>query len=139
MKLILQLKEGAVCRLSNFFPFQVKDSVSCGLRSHIVCLCQCCDAMCVEKTCPHIHKRISDHKGISVIQAKKPSNPSLSSILSHHRETDHPLSFNDFSILSSFSSSFELSLQENILNKEIKPSVNSNISSFSLSLFQFIR
>ena len=90
--------------------------------------------MYVGKTCPLIHTRVSDHNGISVTRGKKLSNPSLSSILSHHRETGHPISFNDFSILSSCSSSFGLPLQENILIKEIKPSVNSNLSPFSLSL-----
>ena len=54
-------------------------------------------------------KLISKKYKFSALSGKKLSNPSLSSILSHPRETSHPISFNNLSMLSSCSSSLTYS------------------------------
>ena len=51
------------------------------------------------------------------------------------RITYHPISPDDLSILSSCSSSFELLLKESLLISKLKPSLNANLSSVPLVLY----
>ena len=71
---------------------------------------------------------------ISSLTGKKHSNPPLTSILSHHQETNHPVSFEDFKILSSSLFEYELLLHESLLISKFKPSLNANIGSAPLLL-----
>ena len=68
------------------------------------------------------------------ITGKKCYNPPHTSILSHHRDKNHPVSFEDFKILSSSSFEYDLLLHESLLISKLKPSLNANIGSASLSL-----
>ena len=122
-------------RPSNLFPF--KDRVPFGLRSYVVYLfkCQCYDALYVCQTCRHLHTRILDLMGISALIGKKFGNHSLSAIFHHHCDIGHPLTPNDFSILTSSSTSFELFLRESLLINKLKPTPNATIGSYPLSLF----
>ena len=56
------------------------------------------------------------------------SYASNSSVLAHHEQTGHSLSIDDFSILSTSSSNFELLLRESLLIKKFNPSLNAKIT-----------
>ena len=115
--------------LSTFFQF--KDPVPKFLKSHVVhqFKCQCCAALYIGQTCHH------QHMGILPLTGKKVSHPSCSSILTHSTQTNHSISFHDFSILSSSNSPLELLIRESLLINKHKPSLNENITSVLLALF----
>ena len=73
--------------------------------------------------------------GISGSIGKPLSKPPFSNIRDHHQSSGHPISPDDFSILSSCSSSFELLLRECLLISKLKPSLNANLSSVPLTLY----
>ena len=97
--------------------------------------CQCCNALYVGETVRHFHKRISEHMGILGTTGKPLSKPPFSNIRDHHQSSGHPISPDDFSILSFCSSSFELLLRESLLISKLKPSFNANLSSVPLTLY----
>ena len=121
--------------LFSFFPFT--DRVPFGPRLHVVYLfmCQCCGKLYVSQTCRYLRVRISDHVKISALTGKKLGSHSLFAISHHHRDTSHPLTPNDFSILTSSSTSFKLLLKESLLINKLKPSFNATITSYPLSFF----
>ena len=122
-------------RLSHFFVF--KDRIPEALRSYVVHLfkCQRCSSSYVGQTSRPLHTQISEHLGISGLTGKKrvisPTN-----ILSHHCDTGHNISSNDFNILSSSSFNSELLVRESFLIRKLNQSLNTNMGSFPLSLFQ---
>ena len=59
----------------------------------------------------------------------------LSSILTHNKKTGHSISLEDFAILSTAFSQFEVLLRESLLISKLNPSLNANINSFPLALF----
>ena len=95
-------------RLSAFFRF--KDRIPLSLRSRIVYKykCQCCNALYVGETVRHFRKRTSEHMGISAFTGKPLSKPPFSNIRDHHQASGHPIFPDDFSVLSTCSSSLEL-------------------------------
>ena len=119
-------------RLSTFLRF--KDRILLSLRLRIVYKykCQCYNALYVGETVRHFHKRISEHMGISGSTGKPLSKPPFSNIRDHHQSSGHPISPDDFSILSSCFSSFELLLRESLLTSN---SLNANLSSVPLTLY----
>ena len=125
----------AMQRLSTFFRF--KDRIPLSLRSRIVYKykCQCCNALYVGETVRHFHKRISEHMGISGSTGKPISKPPFSNIRDHNQSSGHPISPNDFYILSPCSSSFELLVRESLLISKLKPLLNANLSSVPLTLY----
>ena len=102
-------------RLSDFFQF--KDVIPKLMRSHVVYKykCQCCGALYFGQTCRHLHTRISEHLGISPLSGKKLTCSSLSAIQAHTRTTCHPISFDDFSIMSYCNTASELLIRESLL------------------------
>ena len=73
--------------------------------------------------------------GMSALTEKKLGRHSLSAISHHHCDTGHPVTPNDFSILTSSSTSIELLLRESLLINKLKPSLNATLVSYPLSLF----
>ena len=124
-------------RLAHFFSF--KDRMPNGLKSRVVYLfkCRCCNASYVGQTSRLLHTRIADHLGISALTGKERANPSTTNILSHHHDTGHPTTSDDFTILSHSSSSIthELLIRESLLIHKLNPILNSQSSSIPLSLF----
>ena len=59
---------------------------------------------------------------------------SLPSIVTHERETGHPIFFDDFSVLASGRSHLDTRIRESLLNAKINLSVNVNVKSFPLML-----
>ena len=57
----------------------------------------------------------------------------FSNIRDHHQSSGHPIFPDDFSILSSGSSSFEFLLRESLLISKLKPSLNANLGSVHLT------
>ena len=70
--------------------------------------------------------------GILGSTGKPLSKPPFSNIRDHHQSSGHPISPDDFSILSSCFSSFELLLRESLLTSN---SLNANLSSVPLTLY----
>ena len=83
---------------------------------------------------------ISKLSGIRVSNSERPlAHPSsLSSILTHKRETGHAISFEDISVLASGRSELDTLIRESLLIAKISPSVSVNIRSFPLMLFCFL-
>ena len=59
---------------------------------------------------------------------------SLPSVVTHERETGHPIFFDAFSVLASGRSQLDTRIRESLLIAKINPSVNVNIRSFPLML-----
>ena len=89
----------------------------------------------VVETIRHLHTRISEHMGISACTGKPLSKPSFSNILSHHQSSGHPIDPDDFSVLTSCSSTFELLLRESLLISKFQPALNANLRSVPLTLY----
>ena len=125
-------------RLSHFFVF--KDRIPRALRSRVVYRfkCQRCSSLYVGQTSRLLHTRISEHLGISALTGKKRVNPPPTSILSHHCDTGHPVSPDDFTILSSSLFNSELLVRESLLIRKLNPSLDTNMGSFPFSLFWFL-
>ena len=71
--------------------------------------------MYVGESVRHSHKRISELMGISAFTGKPLSKPPFSNIRDHHQASGHPISSDDFSVLSTCSLFFELLLRESLL------------------------
>ena len=83
-------------------------------------------ASCIGKTVRRLHTRVSERMGISPLTGKKRSNPPLKHSLSHHQNANHPVSFEDFKILSCSSFEYELLLHESLLISKLKRSFNAD-------------
>ena len=75
--------------------------------------CQRCSSLYGGQT-SRLHTRIKEHLGISALTGKKRVNPPTST-LSRHCDTGHPVSPDDFTILSSSSFNSELLVRESFL------------------------
>ena len=117
-------------RLSSLFRF--KDQIPFAIRSRVICKfkCQWCQSLYIGETFHHLHTRVSGHLGVSAYTGKPLSYTSNSSVLAHHKQTGHSLSIDDFSVLSTSSSNFELLLRESLLIKKF-----THLSTLKLHLF----
>ena len=107
------------------------------MRLHVVYQnsCRCCGASYIGQTRRLLHTRISEHLGISPFTGEKRSCTCLSSILSHTRTSGHAISVDDFCVISSCNSPFELLVRESLLISKFKPVLNENIRSVPLTIF----
>ena len=121
-------------RLAHFFSF--KDRIPNGLKSRVVYLFKCwwCNGSYVGQTSRLLHTRIADHLGISVLTGKERVNPSATDILSHHHDTGHPITSNNFTILSHSSSSIT---HETPHQRELTHSQTQSYSHVSIKLNTF--
>ena len=125
-------------RLKNYFNF--KDKIKRELRSLLVNCFKCisCNAECIDKTKRHYRTRTSEHIGVSPLTGKFVKNNSQTSAVHDHMlfcvTVDGP---EDFSILAKSSHNFKLEIQESILIKLVKPTLNKNISSVPLYMFWY--
>ena len=127
-----------IISLTTFFQF--KDRAVRGLRTCVVYRfnCQSCSTFYVGQANQQLHPKISDHLGISALIGKKHVSPSSTSILTCHQNICicHPISPDDFTIISSCSSSSSCNLliRASLLIKKLNPTLNFNISSIQLFL-----
>ena len=82
----------------------------------------------------HLDVRIGEHIGISPL-TRKQDKPKNSSIADHLLFCDHSASYDDFSIVTLAKKMFLLELKESLLIMRDKPSLNRNITSAPLHLF----
>ena len=123
-------------RMKNYFNF--KDKIKGELRSLLVYnfKCNSCNAEYIGKTKRHYRTRTSEHIGVSPLTGKCVKNNSQTSAVHDHmlfcKTVVCP---ENFSILANSSCNFKLEIQENILIKLLKPTLNKIITSIPLYLF----
>ena len=125
-------------RMKNYFNF--KDKIKRVLRSLLVYnfKCNSRDADYIGKTKRRYRMRTWEHIGVSPLTGKCVKNNSQTSAVHDHmlfcKTVVCP---EDFSILANSSCNFKLEIQESILIKLLKPTLNKNISSVPLHLFWY--
>ena len=124
--------------MTNYFNF--KDKINRELRSLLVYNfnCNSCNAEYVGKTKLHYRTRTSEYIGVSPLTGKCVKNNSQTSAVHDHmlfcKTVVCP---EDFSILANSSRNFKDEIQESILIKLLKPTLNKNISSVLLHFFWY--
>ena len=123
-------------RLGNNFHF--KDQIPKDLTSGVVYKFQCglCNESYYGECIRHLNVRIGEHIGISPL-TRKQVKPKNSSVADHLLLCNHSASYDDLTIYSKAwdNSKFLLELKESLLVLRDKPSLNSNIRSAPLYLF----
>ena len=125
-------------RMKNYFNF--KDKIKGELCSLFVYnfKSNSCNAEYIGKTKQHDRTWTSEHIGVSPLTGKCVKNNSQTSAIHDHmlfcKTVVCP---EDFSILANSSCNFKLEIQESILIKLLKPTLNKNISSVPLHLFWY--
>ena len=120
----------------NYFTF--KDKIKRELRSLLVYnfKCNSCNAEYIVKTKRHYRMWTSEQIGVSPLTGKCVKNNSQTSAAHDHilfcKTVVCP---EDFLILAKSSCNFKLEIQESILIKLLRPTLNKNISSVPLYLF----
>ena len=116
--------------------FRFKDRIPKELTSGVVYKFQC--GLCNESYCDecvrHFNVRIGEHIEISPLTRKK-VKPKGSAISGHLLLCNHSSSFEYFSVLTKENKKFLLELKESLLIMTDKPSLNRNIRSAPLYLF----
>ena len=123
-------------RMKNYFNF--KDKIKRELRSLLVYnfKCNSCNAEYIGKTKRHYRMRTSKHIGVSPLTGKRIKNNSQISAVHDHMLFCKTIACpENFSILANSSCNFKLEIQESILIKLLKPTLNKNISSVLLHFF----
>ena len=122
-------------RTANVFNF--KDTVNTKLISHVIYkfLCSCCKAPHYGQTQRHFFVRASEHLGITPLTGKLVKTSKKSAVFDYMLLDGHKASFDNFSILLKEKTSFKLRLKESLLVSRDKPTLNKNIYSFLLELF----
>ena len=110
--------------------FKVKDVLQDRTRSSVIYKFNCCrcDASYIGKTSRHLFTRISEHLGRSFRTNNILLNPPNSAIRDHSIEFDHSIKADNFKIINTATTDFDLSIKESILIKQMSPSLNDNDS-----------
>ena len=118
--------------------FRFKDTVPVPLRSSIVYKYECnrCKSVYIGKTSRHLSTRVSEHLGVSYRTAVPLTNPPFSAIRNHinFNHNNYTISPNEFTIIESALTDFQLLKKESILIKQIQPNLN-NMESVSLKIY----
>ena len=121
-------------RLVNNFHF--KDQILKDPTSGVVYKFQCglCNESYYGECMRHLNVRIGEHIGILPL-TRKQIKPMDSSVADHLLLCNHPASYDDFSILTRENKNFLLELKVSLLIMRNKASLNRNITSAPLNLF----
>ena len=116
-------------RIKSFFSY--KDRLNRSQRSKVIYKAGCwnCDDFYIGKTKRRLHDRKTEH-----FKALLKSDHS-SAIADHVKTTDHDIKWDHFDILASGKTDSQCKIKETLFIKELKPSLNVNISSEKLLLF----
>ena len=116
--------------------FRFKDPIPKELTSGVVYKFQCglYNESYYGECVRHLNVRIGEHIGISPLTSKK-VKPKGSAISDHLLLCNHSPSFENFSVLTKENKKFLLELEESLLIMRVKPSLNRNIRSGPLHLF----
>ena len=112
------------------------DNVPKELTSGVVYKFQCglWNESCYGECVRHLNVRIGEHIGVSPLTRKK-VKPKGSAVSDHLLLCKHSPSFENFSVLTKENKKFLLQLKESLLIMKDKPSLNRNIRSTPLYLF----
>ena len=116
-------------RIKSFFPY--KDKINRSKMSKVVYKASCwdCQDFYIGKTKRRLHDMKTEHfKGIS-------SACHASAIADHVTSTGHNLKWDHFGILAKGRSGIHCKIKETLLIKELKPTLNDNVSSEKLYLY----
>ena len=123
-------------RLKNMFKF--KDTIPIPLRSSLVYKYNCnrCNSVYVGKTSRHLSTRVSEHLGVSYRTSVPLTNPPFSAIRNHthNNHNNYTISPNEFTIIDSAQSDYQLLKRESILIKQLQPNLN-NMDSLVLKIY----
>ena len=123
-------------RIKNMFRF--KDTIPVPLRSSLVYkyVCNRCNAVYVGKTSRHLLTRVSEHRGVSYRTSVPLSNPPFSAIRNHTfiNHENYSISPDEFTIIDTAQSDYQLLKKESILIKQIQPNLN-NMDSLTLKIY----
>ena len=116
--------------------FRFKDRISKELTSGVFYKFQCglCNESYYGECVRHPNVRIGEHIGISPLTRKK-VKPKGSAVSDHLLLCNHSPSFENINVLTKENRKFLLELKESLLIMRDKPSLNRNITSASLYLF----
>ena len=116
--------------------FHFKDQIPKNLTFGVVYKFQCelCNESYYRECMRHLNVRIGEHIGILSL-IRKQVKPKNSSVANHLLLCNHSASYDDFSILTRQNKTFLLELKESLLIIRDKQSLNRNITSTQLYLF----
>jgi len=112
-------------RLANLF--KIKDIIPKPLVANVVygVYCTDCRDFYVGKTKRHLKKRFDEHR-----DARKPT-----AVSKHLIQNNHDVLFSNVKILARGITDLELLIKESIIIKQLKPSLNANVTSYPLEMF----
>ena len=121
--------------ISNFFQF--KDKIPYCLRSNVVYKFSCsrCNTTYYGETCRHLNVRVGEHLGVSPLTGKELKSKKFTAVNDHKLFSDHIVSIDDFKILRTSDSDFNVKVKESILISRDEPIINKNETSLPLYLF----
>ena len=136
LKLIVYLiRIKCQARLSNSFRY--KDPIPKDLISGVVYKFQCglCNESYYGESIRHLDIRSGEHIGVSPLTGKKVKPSNNSAICDHLLHCNFLPSFDNFSVLAYENKKYLLEIKESLLIMKDKPSLNRNINSAPLYLF----
>ena len=126
-------------KIANFFKF--KDRIPDPLRSSVVYkyTCNRCNSIYVGMTSRHLSTRIAEHLGVSFRSGLALTSPPFSQIRNHINESpdqhhNYNLNKEQFEIITSANSKYDLIIKESLIIKTLRPNLN-NIESLNLKFF----
>ena len=107
--------------------FRHKEKLPNNLRSNIIYKfeCESCKALYFGSTTRHFKSRIAEHLGVSIRTGNTLSSPTYSAIREHSENSNHPMSFDNFTSLKSINHNI-LTMESLYINK-YKPKLNGGL------------
>ena len=117
--------------------FRVKDTMPKWLKSRVIYSFSCadCEASYIGRTTRHYKTRVYEHLGISSRTQQPLLSPPFSAIREHCNTVSHKLDRNDFEIICSAKTDYDLSILESLAIANKKPTLNTQLDSNTLKLF----
>ena len=125
------------CQTKLSTSFRFKDPIPKDLISGVVYKFQCglCNKFYHGESISHLDIRSGEHIGVSPLTGKKVKPVNKSAVRDHLLHCNYLPSFDNFSILAHENKKFLLEIKESLLITRDKTSLNRNISSAPLYLF----
>ena len=84
-------------------------------------MCSRCNVTYCGETCHHVKVRVGEHSGISLLPNKRSKSKKSTAINNHMLICDQPVSFDNFIVLASSNSEFQLKIKESLLISRDQP------------------
>ena len=124
-------------KLSTIFSF--KDKIPKHISSLVLYkyTCDVCNASYIGKTKRHLKVRLCEHLGISNKTGKALKyNPNNATVVKQHLvESNHQGDFSNFEVIGRAKTDYQLLIKESLLIARLNPSLNKQIDSYKLQLF----